>query len=614
MDASFVIGQAGPFIQSFQNAATAGSRIFNLIDYPEVPIDVYSSEGVQADEETFKSGQEIVFKDVCFAYPARPTETVLDSVNFKIKTGSSVGIVGASGSGKSTLGALLLRLYDTTHGNIFVDNHTLPDFNLSSLRAQITLVDQDPAVFSGTVYSNIRDGYKGPELPENEIRGRCIKAAKEADAWLFIDALPQGLDTCLGEPSGTKLSGGQKQRLCLARAIVGDPTLLILDEATSALDTISEAAILSNLAKSRSMGNRTTVMIAHRLASVRSADNIIVMGHGRVLEQGNHDSLMSRTSGIYRQSIDAQRISSESSSKVSICTEKESTVAEDADLREEQSEVISPVPGDLEPLQRYDTFTIIKRCLTLSRSKLLFTLLALLGSLTTGGLILGESVIFGHLVTLINGSVPSGQVDFFCLMFFVVACAALFGYIASGSCFGLVSEHLIMSTRDISLRTVLRQDMEWFLRPGRSTSALISVISMDAGHLSGLNGVIIGTVVSATVSVIGGAILGLIMAWRIAIVLFATSPVLILAGFFRLRVLARVEEKNQQAYTEAASLASEACSNIRTIAALSLEGETSKRFRRAMHKNEKETFKYTAFGNLLLAFALSITSVTSSIM
>lgn len=476
----------------------------------------------------------------------------------------------------------------------------------------MALVDQDPAVFSGTIYTNIRDGYKGPHLPEGEIRARCIKAAKEADAWSFIDALPQGLDTWLGEPSGTKLSGGQKQRLCLARAIVGDPTMLVLDEATSALDTISEAAILSNLAASRSMGNRTTIMIAHRLASVRSADNIIVMEQGRVLEQGNHDALISRTNGVYRQLIDAQRISSKGLPEFSICKENESTVADGTDLQEEQAEAISPATDGLEPVGIYNAFTIIKRCMALSQPKLLFTFVALLGSLATGSLILGESVIFGHLVTLINGSVPSGQVDFFCLMFFVVACAALFGYIGSGSCFGLVSEYLIMSTRDVSLRIVLRQDMEWFLQSGRSTSALTSVISMDAGHLSGLSGVIIGTIVSATVSVIGGAILGLIVAWRIAIVLLATSPILILAGFFRLRVLTRVEEKNQQAYTEAASLATEACSNIRTIAALSLEDEISQRFHRAMCKNEKETFKYTAFGNLLLAFALSVTFVSPS--
>lgn len=323
LDASFVIGSAGPFIQSFSQAATAGGRIFKLIDYPDIPIDVYSKEGIQVHDEVFGPDKEIVFTETSFAYPARSDETVLDSANFKIKMGSTVGIVGASGSGKSTIAALLLRLYDPTKGSISIDGVALPDYNLASLRRQIALVDQDPAIFSGTVYTNICDGYRGAELSDDEMRGRCVKAAKAADAWSFIKSLPNGIDTWLGEPDGTKLSGGQKQRLCLARALVGDPALLVLDEATSALDTISESAILESLGTTRSMGNRTTVMIAHRLASVRSADNIIVMGKGRILEQGTHDSLMSEPDGVYRQLIEAQQLTTDDSSDDSVSTKNQ---------------------------------------------------------------------------------------------------------------------------------------------------------------------------------------------------------------------------------------------------------------------------------------------------
>ncbi|KAH7355097.1 ABC transporter-like protein [Rhexocercosporidium sp. MPI-PUGE-AT-0058] len=608
LDASFVIGQAGPFIQSFSQAASAGGRIFNLIDYPEIPINVYSKDGVQADDETFGSDKEIEFSGTSFAYPARPMETVLDSVSFKIRMGSTVGIVGASGSGKSTIAALLLRLYDPSQGHITINGHSLQDYNLASLRNQIALVDQDPAVFSGTIYTNIRDGYRGPELSDDEMRGKCVKAAKAADAWSFVDLLPNGIDTWLGEPGGTKLSGGQKQRLCLARALVGDPALLVLDEATSALDTISEAAILTSLGTARSMGNRTTVMIAHRLASIKTADNIIVMGNGQILEQGNHDHLMSFEDGVYLQLIEAQKLTSDDETDYSVSTKHKLAMHEAIETEDE----VVPQPSENQELssfkfEQFGTFTILRRCLALSRSRIVFTILALVGSLTTGGLILGESIIFGHLVELLNGAVASAQVDFYCLMFFVVALAALLGYVASGSCFGIVSEHLVFRTRDISLRTILRQDMEWFLQPGRSSSSLTSVISMDAGHLSGLSGVIIGTIVSALVSVVGGAILAHIVAWKIAIVLFATSPIVMLAGFARIRVLARVEEKNQHAYTEAAALASEACSNIRTIAALGTERLTSERFNLAVGKYEKQTFRGTALGNLILAFALAVT-------
>ncbi|KAJ5042322.1 uncharacterized protein L3040_004874 [Drepanopeziza brunnea f. sp. 'multigermtubi'] len=591
VDASLVMGAAGPYIQSFSHAASAGSRILNLIDHPDLPIDVYSKEGHQADGETFGPDKKIVFSDVSFAYPARSMETVLASASFSIETGSTVGIVGASGSGKSTIAALLLRLYDPTQGSITVDGRAIPDYNLASLRRQIALVDQDPAIFSGTM------------------RGRCVEAAKAADAWSFIQALPEGLDTWLGEPTGTKVSGGQKQRLCLARALVGDPPLLILDEATSALDTISEASILEALDTTRSMGNRTTIMIAHRLASVRSADKIIVMGKGRILEQGKHEELMQREGGAYRQLVEAQRLTSDSSNDSSVSSKSEAIPGESHGGKEEvvtysDKPENSSLEGVKEP---FGTFTIVERCLALSRSRVFFTILALVGSVTTGALVLGESIIFGNLIQLLNGNVSSSRVDFFCLMFFVVAIAALLGHATSGSCFGIVSEHLIFRTRDISLGTILRQDMDWFLQPGRSASALTSVISMDAGHLSGLSGVIIGTTVSALVSVVGGAVLAHVVAWKIAIVLFACSPVVVLAGFLRLRVLAKVEEKNQHAYTEAASLASEACSNIRTVAALGTEKLTSERFYAAIGKFQKETFKGTAFGNLILAFALAIT-------
>jgi ATP-binding cassette subfamily B (MDR/TAP) protein 1 len=153
LDAAFVIGQAGPFIQSFSQAANAGRRILSLIDYPKIPIDVYAEGGIHADETSFEPGKEIVFSHASFAYPARPQETVLNDIQLKIRAGSSVGIVGASGSGKSTIAALLLRLYDPSKGSISIDGHLISDFNISSLRSQIALVDQDPAVFSGTIYT-----------------------------------------------------------------------------------------------------------------------------------------------------------------------------------------------------------------------------------------------------------------------------------------------------------------------------------------------------------------------------------------------------------------------------------------------------------------------------
>ncbi|KAG9237779.1 hypothetical protein BJ875DRAFT_452774 [Amylocarpus encephaloides] len=159
-----------------------------------------------------------------------------------------------------------------------------------------------------------------------------------------------------------------------------------------------------------------------------------------------------------------------------------------------------------------------------------------LGFCMTGSLKLGENVIFGHLVELPNCIVPPGLVNFFCLTFFALSLVALLGHVISGSCFGIVSEHAILKTRDISFQTILQQDTEWFLQPARSTSALVS-IGMASGHLNGLSGVIISTIVFALVTAIGGAILAHIVAWKIAIMLFATSPLVVVVGYARLRVL-----------------------------------------------------------------------------
>ena len=350
-------------------------------------------------------------------------------------------------------------------------------------------------------------------------------------------------------------------------------------------------------------------MIAHRLASIKDADHIIVMSKGRVLEEGNHQLLMD-SEGAYRQLIESQRFRQDDPCKSVEADEEVSSIMTkvSAEIVEEVRPVLSSPSRASDEPPSFSSCAIIRRCLALGQSRSTLTLFALLGSIITGGLILGEAVIFGHLVQLLNGDMISpGKVDFFCLMFFVVALIALIGYVTSGSFFGTASEHLVFRVRDVSLQTILRQDMEWFLQPGRSTSSLVSVISMDSGHISGLSGVIIGTIMSALVSVIGGAILAHVVAWKIAIVLFSTSPVILLSGFFRLRVLAKVEESNSKAYTEAASLATEACGAIRTIAALGTEKVTLDRFRQAIQKKQMKTFRDTALGNMILAFALSIT-------
>jgi subfamily B ATP-binding cassette protein MsbA len=266
----------------FAEGMAAARRLFAALDVEPTVRDRPSAHPLPAGQAT------IAFDGVGFAYSADGSRA-LSAVTLEARRGETVALVGPSGGGKTTILNLIPRFYDATEGRVLIDGHDVRDVTLASLRDQIALVTQDPFLFDDSIRANI--AYAHPEASQAEVE----RAAREAAAHDFILDLPQGYDTQVGE-AGTRLSGGQKQRIAIARAFLKDAPILLLDEATSALDAASEAQVQAAL--KRLMAGRTTILIAHRLSTVRGADRIYVIDRGRIVETGDHAGLLRRR-GLY---------------------------------------------------------------------------------------------------------------------------------------------------------------------------------------------------------------------------------------------------------------------------------------------------------------------------
>ncbi len=286
-----IAGMAGVYTR-LQKTLGAAEKLLLLLDESTEDID----EEYVPDASHALHGQ-ITFDRVGFRYPSRDEVVVLEEVSFTIDPGQQVALVGPSGAGKSTIASLILRFYDPTEGIIRFDGRDSLSFPVTSLRAQTAVVMQDVFLFGGTIRENI--AYGRPGATEEEI----MEAAVLANAWDFIQSFPDKLETVVGE-RGVQLSGGQRQRIAIARAVLKNPRILILDEATSSLDSESERLVQEALEKL--MEGRTSLVIAHRLSTVRKADKIIVLSGGKIVEQGTHTELLSNGGGLYKTLTELQ--------------------------------------------------------------------------------------------------------------------------------------------------------------------------------------------------------------------------------------------------------------------------------------------------------------------
>lgn len=284
------LAHLGEIYTSVQRSIGASERIFEILEEP-------SEVDMDNEPEPVRYRGDIRFENVNFAYPSRKDVTVLKGIDLSIPAGQKIALVGQSGAGKSTVVQLLMKYYPLEEGTIRMDGTSISDINVTGLRNNMAIVPQEVLLFGGTIRENIE--YGKPGATAEEIK----EAARKANALEFIDRFPEGFETRVGE-RGIKLSGGQKQRVAIARAILKDPAVLILDEATSALDSHSERLIQEALKEL--MKNRTSIIIAHRLATIQHVDRIYVLEDGRIVESGTHENLLSDSEGVYAQFVKMQ--------------------------------------------------------------------------------------------------------------------------------------------------------------------------------------------------------------------------------------------------------------------------------------------------------------------
>lgn len=302
-------GEAAALFFTFTTSVTKARIALNYIFQLRETVVMKDSMSVSTDSDSDSAecmrekGAALDVDDITFAYPMRPKLKVLRGIDVKIGAGKMIAFVGASGCGKSTMISMLERFYDPTSGMIRLDGKDIKTKDRRLHRRDIALVQQEPVLYQGSIRENIALGSEAFEPTEEAI----VEACKQANIWDFISSLPEGLETPCGN-QGLSLSGGQRQRIAIARALMRKPRLLLLDEATSALDTESEKVVKEAL--DNAAAGRTTVAVAHRLSTIRDADQIVVFGHGKVLEVGTHDRLVSKK-GLYYEMVLGQSLDRE---------------------------------------------------------------------------------------------------------------------------------------------------------------------------------------------------------------------------------------------------------------------------------------------------------------
>ncbi|KAH0742347.1 hypothetical protein KY290_035390 [Solanum tuberosum] len=586
--AGLSLGQAAPDITAFLRAKSAAYPIFEMIER-----DTISKTSSKSGQKLSKVDGHIQFKDVCFSYPSRPDVVIFDKLSLDIPSGKIVALVGGSGSGKSTVISLIERFYEPLSGQILLDGCDIRHLDLKWLRQQIGLVNQEPALFATTIRENILYGKSDASLED------IARAAKLSEAMTFINNLPDRFETQVGE-RGVQLSGGQKQRIAISRAIVKNPSILLLDEATSALDAESEKSVQDAL--DRVMVGRTTVIVAHRLSTIRNADIIAVVNNGKIVETGSHEELISKPNSAYASLVQLQHAASSHlhpsqeptmgrphSIRYSRELSRTTTRSRGASFRSEKS-VSGIGAGGVEDIksQNISTGRLYSMISPEWHYGVIGTVCAFIAGAQMPLFALGVSQAL--VSYYMDWDTTRHEVKKICFLFCVGAVLTVVVHAIAHTCFGIIGERLTLRMREMMFSAMLRNEIGWFDEMNNSSSTLASRLESDATLL---RTVVVdrSTILLQNVGLVATSfIIAFILNWRLTLVVIAMYPLIVSGHISEKLFMSGFGGDLSKAYLRANMFAGEAVSNIRTVAAFCAEEKVTDLYARELVEPAKRSF------------------------
>ena len=615
---TFALGQAAPCLQAFAEGLAAGTDLFSLVDSnssDSMIEDDHSDKGLQFNQPI----KTICFSNLSFTYPSRPEVQVLRNVSLTINEGEKIALCGESGSGKSSLLALLERFYDPDNGSICINGVDIRTMSIDSLRSLFGYVGQEPILFATSIGNNLRYGQTNPDaITEADMREAC----KRANVLEFIEGLPDKFDTYVGPGGGSQISGGQKQRIAIARALLRKPQILLLDEATSALDNESEKLVQETIDKLSAESSLTTISIAHRLSTIRNADKIFVFQRGSLVEHGSHESLI-QNNGLYsalvatQQAAHTKEAASASAPSTAITRVTQSSI--DGIARR-----ISSTTGlDIATLGESDAPGVVssnkdskyqvpwRRIVDLNKSVKNWYIPALIGSAANGISLPLNSFLVSHSL----GAFQTNSVDAmmsslsdYALGYVGLAFGTAIAMYLQWSSFGVLGESFTKTVRVLVFEKLLYMDIAFFDNPENAPGKLCDTLSSNALKMSSLSGQVIGSFVQIAASILAGIIISFCGSAKLAAVMVATMPLLIIAAGVHTSVMVGIQKSSvfEAAIKESALIASEALQNMRTLRAFTARQWTINRYNECVTTPLKTANREAMLSGLLYGVSNSI--------